>query len=1007
MVKRNSAAFLLMSLFALSGFAGLIYESIWTQYLGLFLGHAAYAQSFVLILFMGGMALGAWLISGRSERLPRPLAVYALIELVVGLLGVSFDPIYRFLTGLAYNHWFPSMGVGLGVEAVRYAVAALLIGPQCVLLGTTFPLMSAGYLRLMPSRGGRVLSELYFSNSLGGALGALSATFMLVPTVGLPGTIMAGGLFSVFVAITIWPLARGSLSTAAAASNNDADLVAPVFVLFAAALTGATSFVYEITWIRMLALALGSTLHAFELMLAAFILGIAFGGLWLRRRADAWPRTLFVAGWVQILMGVAALGSLFVYARTFDWVASLLAGLARSEQGYVYYNFATGMVALGVMFPAAFFAGMTLPLLTLTLMRRGLGERAIGRVYAANTIGAIAGILLTVHVLMPLLGVRIALWFAALADLALGVALIYRGEISSSRVRLRDSAGVAVLASIIAGITSLAFTRVDPQVLASSVYRVGEARLPADTRMLFYGDGKTATVAMYEFGGNNPRRSIATNGKVDASIAMTDRNAPSSDEYTMQLMAALPLAMHRSPRNVAIIGFGSGMTAHAFMGDERIRRQDVIEIEPFMIDAAKNFGRRVERAYSDTRSHVVFDDAKAFLSGIDRRYDVIVSEPSNPWVNGVASLFTREFYDFVPRHLSEGGIFVQWLQLYEIDPTLVASVLKAMLPRFADVRVYMANQTDMLLVASVDRPLPAPGDIQTIAPRLASELTRIGIESIDDFGMHYLMDRRGLIALAEMSDIAANSDYFPVLQLQAPRARFVSANSVSIANLQIAPWPLLEVAAGYQPEPVSKPSGAVVSSVPRDVMRRAAIALRAALMSGSPIASSLSESRELAMYSTFVRSHALACDIDEVADAWLEASSQAAALTIPFLSPNDLRGVWLDPVWMSVCNPADARVRNGMTLFAAVAARDWSSVAETGRKLLAMDGLSAVPGFRSYVLGVVELASLALHDRDGLVSAEKTYGANIREHAFERQWMMVLAYVAAESKAASLVITPK
>jgi len=208
-IDRNArTGTVVMVLFAISGFAGLIYESIWTQYLGLFLGHAAYAQSFVLVLFMGGMALGAWLASRRTERLARPLAVYAAIELLIGVLGVAFDPLYRMLTEAAYSHLFPLLGAGAGIDLTRYFIAALLIGAQCVLLGSTFPLMSAGYLRLVPTSGGRVLAGLYFSNSFGAALGALIATFLLLPLVGLPGAIMTGGSLSIVVALAVWPMGR-------------------------------------------------------------------------------------------------------------------------------------------------------------------------------------------------------------------------------------------------------------------------------------------------------------------------------------------------------------------------------------------------------------------------------------------------------------------------------------------------------------------------------------------------------------------------------------------------------------------------------------------------------------------------------------------------------------------------------------------------------------------------------------------------------------------------------
>ena len=258
-LERNArAGRALLLLFAVSGFAGLIYESIWTQYLGLFLGHAAYAQSFVLMLFMGGMALGAWLVSRRSATIARPLAVYAIVEFAIGILGIAFDPIYHAATGFAYSHLFPLVGDGVALDVTRYAVSILLIGAQCVGLGATFPLMSAGYLRFDAASGGRVLAGLYFSNSFGAALGALIATFVLLPNVGLPGTVMTGGLLSIFVAIAVWPLARNPSTATDTHPIGDASSVTPWLILAAAAITGATSFVYEITWIRMLTTGLGA-----------------------------------------------------------------------------------------------------------------------------------------------------------------------------------------------------------------------------------------------------------------------------------------------------------------------------------------------------------------------------------------------------------------------------------------------------------------------------------------------------------------------------------------------------------------------------------------------------------------------------------------------------------------------------------------------------------------------------------------------------------------------------
>lgn len=992
---RASGGLALLLLFALSGFAGLVYESIWTQYLGLFLGHAAHAQSFVLMLFMGGMALGAWIASRRSERLTRPLVAYAVAEVVVGLLGFGFDPIYRALTGFAYANLFPHAGSGASLEAMRYAVSMLLIGPQCVLLGMTFPLMSAGYLRLMPAAGGRVLAGLYFTNSLGAAIGAVVSTFVLLPAIGLPGTVMTGGLLSILVAVLVWPLAKQPTAVAATAEAAGASYRSTVLVYVAAGITGATSFVYEVTWIRMLVQAIGSTLHAFELMLAAFIAGLAFGGWWLRRRADVIASPLFAAGWAQLLMGAAALASLYVYMHAFDWVSVIRQGLDRNDTGYAFYNVATSLIAVAVMFPAAFFAGMTLPLLTLALLRRGAGESAIGRTYAANTLGAIAGVLVTVHVLMPVLGVRVALWLAAIADLALGLVLLARA--ADSRADRPRAFAVAALACVVVAFAALVTTRVDQKVLASSVYRLGRTSLAQDTEMLFYGDGKTATVALYQSPGERGLRAIATNGKVDAALRNDRSSEPTIDEYTMVLAGALPLALRPSLKDVAVIGFGSGLTANTLLGADGTGHVDIIEIEPFMVRASRNFGDRVERVYTDPRARIVIDDAKAYLSSSSKRYDAIVSEPSNPWVSGVATLFTEEFYDFVPRHLTDDGIFVQWLQLYEINTDLVASVLKAMLPRFADVQAYIANHNDLVIVATPKGKLPPLQDVASRSPRLAQELQRLSMSDADSMREFFLMNRNGLAALARTSGVPANSDFFPIVQLDAPAARFSNSNAMDISRLARSSWPLLEVAGGYMPRTANTPLDARPAPVFGDAPMRVSRAIREALL-GQPVHWPVAIEKELDADFHLLLSAARQCGPSAI-ESWLDASAAIAGTTIPYLPAADLQGVWIDPQWISPCWRSDSRVARALAFHAAMAVRDWPVVSREGEALLEDPGFEVSTEFRTYVAGAVETAWLALGDSRALVAFDNRHGAALLgEHEFERRWMQAAAAIADERR---------
>ncbi|HEU4441761.1 MAG TPA: fused MFS/spermidine synthase, partial [Burkholderiales bacterium] len=319
-------------LFTASGFAGLIYESVWTHYLKLFLGHAAYAQSLVLAVFMGGMAAGAAWCARRSARFANPLAVYAAVEAIVGLASLAFHPVFVALTDWSYERLLPGLGgEGLALGA-KLALSCALILPQSVLLGMTFPLMSAGLARAQRGRAGESLAMLYFTNSLGAAGGVLASGFVLIDWLGLPGTLLAAGCLNLAIALVVWLLARPARHEPVHATPH-ADTRLHLF-LAVAFFTGLASFVYEISWIRMLSLVLGASTHSFEVMLATFIFGLALGGLAVRRRVDTVVEPVRLLAWVQVAMGLAAAATLPVYDSTFGLMESMLKGLARSDTGY-------------------------------------------------------------------------------------------------------------------------------------------------------------------------------------------------------------------------------------------------------------------------------------------------------------------------------------------------------------------------------------------------------------------------------------------------------------------------------------------------------------------------------------------------------------------------------------------------------------------------------------------------------------------------------------------------
>ncbi|MCG6875130.1 MAG: fused MFS/spermidine synthase, partial [Betaproteobacteria bacterium] len=363
----------LFVLFTISGFAGLIYESIWSHYLKLFLGHAAYAQTLVLALFMGGMAVGAWIASRRGVRWRNLLRGYAVVEAVIGVAALAFHGVFVAATDAAYATVLPALANPAAAALFKWSLAGALILPQSILLGMTFPLMSAGLLRRHPERPGEALALLYFTNSFGAAVGVLASGFLLIDKLGLPGTIQFAGLLNLGLAALVWVLARGPdrapvAVPAAAAQPGEPTVPASLRLMLAIAfLTGAASFIYEIGWIRMLSLVLGSATHSFELMLSAFILGLALGGLWVRGRIDRTAEPLRFLGAVQVAMGIAALATLPLYGATFDLMQLVIKGTAQTDSGYAIFLVSSHAIALVVMLPATFCAGMTLPLITYVL----------------------------------------------------------------------------------------------------------------------------------------------------------------------------------------------------------------------------------------------------------------------------------------------------------------------------------------------------------------------------------------------------------------------------------------------------------------------------------------------------------------------------------------------------------------------------------------------------------------------------------------------------------------
>jgi spermidine synthase len=809
----------LFLLFFLSGISGLIYESIWSRYIKQFVGSAATAQILVLSLFMGGMSLGA-LLSGRFvARTRSPVVVYGIIEGLIGVYALAFPYLQEFAARFAYDTLFPMLGGGDAVEFAKWSLAGLLILPPCVMLGTTFPLMSVGILRRDLGRSGEILSMLYFTNSLGASFGAIFSGFVLVAKVGLPGALMVAAALNIIIMLVAirdraptQAIEHRELGDQSTASSTK------VWLYLAVAMgTGLSSFMYEIGWIRLLSTILGAATHSFEIMLSVFILGLALGGFWVKKRMDKFKRPEMTLAIVQLVMGFAAIATLPAYRLgvlamggllSDEWLGWFGDDGSRTEGMWLQFNTLKFLICAMMMLPAAFCAGMTLPLLTHVMLKRGQAEGVVGKVYGFNTLGAITGATLAGLVLMPIVGLKGVLVIGALVDMLLGLLLI-RGEIVSGRAAsgatktLRNAAIGTVLA-VCAGL----LVRVDPMVLTSTVFRNGRTNLPDSYEILSYVDGRTASVTVVKTDVKSGHHVIYTNGKPDASVVLDrwpanrdklDGPEIAGDEPNQFLVGLIPLMARPNSTHGALIGFGSGVTCHTVLASPHLDRLDTVEIEPEMVEGSKYFMPVNYRAYNDKRSHIHFDDAKAYFAWAGDKYDFIISEPTNPWVSGVSSLFTTEFYQEAKRYLKPGGLLAQWIQGYELSDDLMISVLAALDREFEDYLIVRIGSSDWVIISSADGPIGQLDPEPLSWPDAQEAFELLGIHDIGQIDGLITANKRMLHPF--LVDKVPNRDSHPILDTGAEKARFLKKRAEFLHEVRWSPAPVLEVLGGIQRRP--------------------------------------------------------------------------------------------------------------------------------------------------------------------------------------------------------------
>jgi spermidine synthase len=775
-MQSKNRGWMVLALFFGSGATALIYEVVWAKFLAQIFGSTIYAQTVVLAVFMGGLALGNRIFGGWADGWRQPVKSYGVLEILIGIYAFLFPALDR-----AADRIFIAAGTPIAEHTGWLLMlkgilsAALLLGPT-ILMGGTLPLLAAWLQKYYPDAGRRS-ARFYSVNSLGAVMGATLAGFWLVQHYGMIATLQITATANVIIGASAILLSQSGWLERPVAADSATTLtisvapIAPETLRWAGlivALTGAVSMGLEVLASRSLALIFGSSLQSFAVVLIAFILGIGLGSAWIaspKRTNKAAEKTVAL-----LLCGAATWVTLLVFniERWVDFYQIARTGLGRTEVGYVYQLLLSTGIAMVILGVPAACIGAVLPLMIRAISFEDalLGAR-VGALLTWNTLGAVVGSLFTGFVLMPQLGLRNAFGILALV-LGLGALVI----------ALRRSSWIGVAATTaVCGFSICLFIFNDEgwqNVMSSGVFRVWETKFDPQLmpmrqkhiKIRFYEDAPDATVSVEEVDGIIAQASLGLriNGKPDASTGL--------DLSTQFLLAHLPMLVKPDAQDVFVLGLGSGMTAGALLAYP-VKQIVIAENCQPVVDASELFGDWNRHVVHDPRTQVMLEDARTVLKLKPQRYDVLITEPSNPWTVGVGSVFSREFYELAANRLKPGGLVCQWFHVYEMNDDILKLVFRTFSSVFPYMEIWDTRNGDIVMLGSLQPWRTGPEVFRQgfAIDRVRTDMAMININSPEALLARQLASQRTGFAIAGAGPI--QSDLFPILEYAAPRAFFI------------------------------------------------------------------------------------------------------------------------------------------------------------------------------------------------------------------------------------------
>lgn len=723
----------------LTGFSGLVYEVAWQKYLATLLGSQGEATAAVLAIFLGGLSVGYSLFGRATRRLversrqrrrsPRLLLFYGLIEAGIGVYALFFPLLFSVAQELSLLAPIGTAGFAFGFDVL---LSALLIGPPAVLMGSTIPILTLG-LAGSWERATRIHALIYGCNTAGAFIGALAGAFVLIPRLGLDGVLYAMGLLNgiaglIFMLLDLFgERVAPDLEHGPPVTTDSIEGFRAYAVI--ASLAGFAMMALQTTFNRIGGLAFGSSHFTFAMVVAVFVLCIALGSFAVSLFRNISRSAIAITQWVLVFF----LLGLYQQVENAPYWAHTIRVIFRDldQVFYPFYTVSFVCILLVLVIPIGL-SGALLPLLFHHLRGEvgNLGSVA-GRLYSWNTVGSLVGALLGGYLLLFWLDLH-QIYRLALAALVLESVLL-----TGRLFRISNRAIALVLLPALIGLYALPAWA--PKRLSAGLFRIRapqansfvgpDAHFTDTTKnpVVFYDDGPTATVTVRSGGPKaNPLNiSIYLNGKSDGNLI--------ADYPTMSMLALIPALMAEKVERGFVIGFGTGVSTGELAALDSVKAVDVAEISQAVIKAAPIFDRGNLGASRNPKVTIRRGDAYRTLMRTEGKYDVIVSEPSNPWVSGVEMLYSLEFLETARAHLAPGGVYAQWMHLYALNEETIKLVLRNYTEVFPYASVWITQPRDLLLLGfdTPDRALDLASLEQRFhRPDFAAGLKRAGIDSV-------------------------------------------------------------------------------------------------------------------------------------------------------------------------------------------------------------------------------------------------------------------------------------